>query len=94
MWWIHRRLRAIHTATRGQFELGTRTLVAQQVERWTLDLRVVGLSPAEGKKQTFLLLLSFSQDNLVAQCPEHWTFNPRVVGSSPAKGDVFFFDLL
>ena len=87
VWWIPRRLRAIRTATRGWFELATRTLVAQQVERWTLDPRVAGSSTAEGKKQTFLLLLlSFPQDTLVAQRPERWTFNPRVAGSSPAKG--------
>ena len=53
VWWIPRRLRAIRTATRGWFELATSTLVAQQVERWTLDPRVAGSSPAEGvfKKQ-------------------------------------------
>ena len=71
--------------------MGTRTLVAQQVERWTLDPRVAGSSPAEGKKRTFLLLLTFPKDTLVAQWPERWTFNPRVVGSSSAKGEVFFY---
>ena len=88
VWWIPRRLRAIRTATRGWFELATRTLVAQQVERWSLDPRVAGSSLAEGKKQTFLLLLrlSFPQDTLVAQWVERWTFNPRVVGLSPAEG--------
>ena len=40
-------------ATRGWFELATRTLVAQQVERWTLDPSVTGSSPAEGKKTDF-----------------------------------------
>ena len=53
VWWIPRRLRAIRTATRGWFELATSTLVAQQVERWTLDPRVAGSSPAEGKKTDF-----------------------------------------
>ena len=48
VWWIPRRLRGIRTATRGWFELATSTLVSQQVERWTLDPRVAGSSPAEG----------------------------------------------
>ena len=48
VWWIPRQLRAIRMATRGWFELATSTLVTQQVERWTLDPRVVGSSPAKG----------------------------------------------
>ena len=84
MWWIPRRLRAIRTATRGWFELATRTLVAQQVERWTLDPRVAGSSPAKGEKTDFFFFyrLPFPQDTLVAQWVERWTFNPRVAGSS------------
>ena len=68
------------------------SLIAQLVERRTVNPQVAGSSPARGAKAFEMLACQYFYKlcSLIAQLVERRTVNPQVAGSSPARGAKAF----